>query len=119
MATITPTTTSLQPAGAITHAVWTPLANGDVGAAVYAWPGADRSFAVTGTFGTGGTLVWQGSNDLTSPTNWFTLSDPQGTALSLTSSKFKQIEEYALWMRPSVTAGDGTTALTVNFLASR
>lgn len=74
----------------------------------------DRSVQVSGTFGTGGTLVIQGSND---GANWYTLNDLQGTALSFASARLEGISEMPLYVRPFVSAGDGTTDLDVYLVA--
>lgn len=78
---------------------------------------ADRSVAVTGTFG-GATVTLQGSND---GTNWFTLKDPLGNNLTWTSSTattgLKQIGEITLYLRP-ITAGGTGTSVVVTVLAS-
>jgi hypothetical protein len=105
--------------GASTHLAWGPLASGDDGEPVGQFPGADRSVQVTGTFGAGGSVVFEGSNDLDAPTNWFTLTDPQGNPLSFSTARLEQISEYTVWARPRVVGGDGTTALTVRVLVSR
>jgi hypothetical protein len=95
-------------------ASWTALLNGDDGEALK-MPGAnDRSVQVVGTFGSGGTLVIEGSND--GGATWGTLNDPQGNALSFTSSKVEAIQELTASIRPRVTAGDGTTSLAVHVL---
>lgn len=95
---------------------WTPLANGDTGAPVQTGPWADASVQVHGTFGTGGSMTFQGSND---GTNWFPLTDPQGNAITKTAAALEQISEIAHFLRPNVTAGDGTTSLTVIVFAGR
>lgn len=96
----------------IKSVVWGSLVNGDAGDAagpdMALW--SDRSIQVTGTFGAAGTVVLEGSND---GNNWFTLNSPQGTALSFTAAGLKQVLEGALYVRPHVTAGDGTTAIAV------
>lgn len=97
---------------------WTPLANGDDGQAWDTQDFRDVSIQVLGTFGAGGNLRWEGSNEVT-PTNWHTLNDPQANALDVTSAKTEQVLENTRWMRPRVTAGDGTTALTVRLWAGR
>ena len=66
---------------------------------------------VIGTFGSGGTVVWEGSND--GGTTWATLSDLQGTAISRTTAAIKTCQDFALLQRARVTAGDGDTALSV------
>jgi hypothetical protein len=95
---------------------WTPLLNGDSGAP-YSMAGfADRSVQVTGTFGAGGTVLVEGSND---GTNYVTLSDPQGVALSKTAAALQEISQISRFIRPRVSAGDGTTSISVTLLARR
>lgn len=108
-----------QKIGEMRHITWTGLLNGDVGAAVSLAEFADKSIQFTGTFGAGGTIVLQGSNDLTSPTNWFTLTDPQTSSISKTAAALEQVIEQTVWVRPNVTAGDGTTSLTAKLLCRR
>ena len=108
--------------------IWGPLHNGDVGAAVGTTIGygassqqapgggllsgfADKTVQVVGTFGAGGTATIQGSND--AGANWFTLNDPFNNQLTLSTAVLKEITEAIIWIRPSITAGDGTTNLTV------
>lgn len=92
------------------------LANGDTGAPVEMPAFADRSIQVVGTFGSGGNLRIQGSND---GTNYATLTDPQGNDLNITAAKIEQVTEVVRYIRPNVTAGDGTTNLTVILLVRR
>jgi hypothetical protein len=98
---------------------WAGMANTDVGvgpdgvtatgfkSAEY----MDRSFQVKGTFGVGGTMLIEGSND--GGTTWATLNDAFGNALSFTTAGIKQVTEMVEMIRPRVSAGDGTTALAV------
>lgn len=95
---------------------WTGLLNGDFGAPVQWVDYADRCVQVTGTFGTGGSVTLQGSND---GTNWATMADPQGNALTFTATKLEQALELPVYVRPAVTAGDGTTNLTVTICMRR
>ena len=46
-------------------------------------------------------------------TNYFGLKDPQGNALSLTAAGGDMVSEVVTHVRPRVTAGDGSTDLTV------
>jgi hypothetical protein len=95
---------------------WTPLLNGDSGAP-FQMPGfADRSVQIRGTFGVGGTVLVEGSND---GVNYATLNDAQGAALSKTSAALSQISQTTKLIRPRVSAGDGTTSITVTLLARR
>ena len=88
---------------------WGPMANGDVGNSQGYTGSADRTFQVTGTFGSGGTVVLEGSLD---GANWFPLHDPLGAAISKTSAGLSAVLEHCPFIRPHVTAGDGTTAIT-------
>jgi len=117
MATVTATVSEVKAFGEnATIVSWTPLPNGDVGSAIE-MPGAtERSIQFSGTFGVGGTIVFQGSND---GTNWVTLTDPQGNAISKTAAAIEKVQEVTRFVRPSVTAGDGDTALTATLLLRR
>lgn len=95
---------------------WSGLANGETGDAISVAEFADRSVQVSGTFGSGGTVVLEGSND---GTNWATLNDLQGDALSLSAAKIEGVSELTYQVRPRVTAGDGTTDITVTLFARR
>lgn len=65
----------------------------------------------------GATLVIQGSND---KTNWGTLNNAQGLALSVTATTApKQVVERPLWLRPLVSGGGGTEDWTVTLLMRR
>lgn len=97
---------------------WTPLANGDDGQWLDLHDFPDVSVQVFGTFGVGGNLRIEGSNELV-PTNAATLNDPQANALDFTAAKIEQVLENVRWIRPRVTAGDGTTALSVCIWAGR
>lgn len=117
MATVTPTVLQLEGFGdAITY-TYTNMANGDVGAPIAAAQWADRTVQVFGTFGAGGTLTVQGSND--GGTTWATVNDPSSTALTATAAKVKSVLEITRQLRPNITAGDGTTSLTVVILVRR
>jgi len=91
---------------------WLGLLNGDVGRECDIAEYADLTvtFNITpgGSFGLGGTIVLEGSNDLV---NWFTLTDAQGNAISKTAAAIEVVEEAPRYIRPNVTAGDGTTNL--------
>jgi hypothetical protein len=88
----------------------------DVGLPIEMPGSADRSVQISGTLGAGGSLRIEGSND---GTNYATLTDPQGNALDLTSLKIETVMEITRYIRPRVTAGDGTTSLTCTILVRR
>jgi len=89
---------------------WTALPASLAGPSVSGPGWTDRSVQVTGTFGVGATVTLQGSND---GTNWFTLHDPFANLLSFTAAGFAEVTEIALFMRPNVAGGDGTTSINV------
>lgn len=91
---------------------WSPLATGDTGEPLQGTGLSDRSVQFTGTFG-GATVVLEGSND---GTNWVTLTDPAGVALSFTAAGLKQILQITRYMRPNVSGGAGV-AIICNLLA--
>lgn len=95
---------------------WANMANGNVGGEIDLTDYSDRSVQVEGTFGSGGTCVIQGTNDLT---NWETLRDPSSTSLSLNSAGIHGILELTAQIRPNITEGDSTTSLTVTLVVRR
>lgn len=102
---------------------WTGLLNGDTGAPVFLPEHGDRSVQVTGTFGVGGTCVFQGNNDdpdiTPVPVNYYSLTDPALTVISFTAAGGETVLDPTVFVRPNVTAGDGTTSLTVRMYARR
>ncbi len=132
MANITPAVTRVLGMGSLDgyQVVWGPMANGDVGigvgsaigdgAGATTVPGsgffsgfADKSVQVEGTFGAGGSIAVEGTND-GNVLHYRQLTDPQGTTIAIASAGIKAITEAVIWVRPHVTAGDGTTAVTVS-----
>lgn len=113
---------------------WTGLLNGDDGAPFVCPNRADKSVQVLGTFGVGGNARIEGTNkqaysitpgtsgggtNLLLPTTDFApLNDPQGNALDVAAAKIEQVLENPNAIRPRITAGDGTTSLTVIMLVS-
>lgn len=116
MATRNPTTTTLPTLvdyNRVTIVTWTGLLNSDDGAPIEQPSFADRTVAFTGTFGVGGTVQVEGSID---GTNYFVLTDPQGNNISKTAAGLESVSEAVRYIRPKVTAGDGTTSLTCTML---
>lgn len=93
-------------------ATWADLALGDTGDSLPFSQYTDKSVQVFGIFG-GATVALEGSND---GVHWSPLTDPQGNDLLITSSKIEMVTEATLQVRPNITGGDGTTALTVCLL---
>ncbi|GAA0586678.1 hypothetical protein ACFQH5_20250 [Halomonas salifodinae] len=117
MATINPTVTTLRD-GLVMKVVYETLTTtNDVGAELPFAEWFDRTVQATGTFGSGGTVVWEGSND--GGTTWATLKDRQGNALSFTAAGLGAVDGITELARPRVTAGDGTTDINVSVLCLR
>lgn len=98
----------------VSKTIWTGLLNGDTGLPQTGALLPDKSVQVSGTFGVGGSVSIKGSND---NATWFTLTDPQGNALVFTAAGMEQISENPQHMMPEVTAGDGSTSLTVTIVS--
>jgi hypothetical protein len=117
MATIKPTIEQFVDGDTGTIRVtWANMANGDVGQPVKYTMCPDRSVQLAGTLGAGGSARWEGSND---EINYVVLTDPQANALDFTSLKIETVMEVPLSSRPRITAGDGTTSLTVTAIMRR
>lgn len=87
---------------------WAAVPNGNQGSP-YAGDWFSAYFQVTGTFGAGGSVQMEGSND---GVNWVILPG----AVALVAAGFFAPATAGVrpkFVRPNVTAGDGTTALTV------
>lgn len=92
---------------------WAAIPNGNQGDAA-GGPYRSASFQASGTFGSGGSVKLEGSND---GSTWADLS----SAARTTAGFFAALGagEHPRFIRPNVTAGDGTTAITVTgFLAN-
>lgn len=89
-------------------ATWT-LGNADTGNAADMHRWSDRTVQVVGTFGAA-TVVIQGSND---NTNWVTLNDSNGAALSFTAAGMKVILENPIWIRAVSSGGTGTAVSVI------
>lgn len=87
---------------------WSAVPNGNQGAGWRLPPFRTAFFEATGTFGAGGSVQLEGSND---GTNYFKLSPAALTAAGVFAALANN--EYPMFIRPNVTAGDGTTAITV------
>lgn len=92
---------------------WEGMTTNDTGMPVNVALWADKSIHIFGNFGSGATVVWQGSNDPRAnpkhddhaSATWLTLTDPQGNALSKTAEAIEQVLENTWWVRPKVTGG--------------
>jgi hypothetical protein len=97
--------------GLTTLITWAGLtqASADVGDGAMTNKYPERTVQAIGTFGVGGSMALQGSND---GTNWGALKDAYGVLIALTTSVPVAIGDNPLFIRPAITAGDGTTNLS-------
>ena len=99
---------------------WTGLTNAssDTGDPYSGYDDAIRLVQVTGTFGAGGTVLIEGSL-LDSLATYGQMHDTAGSDLSFGDSRVEQMQEGPVVYRPRVSAGDGTTDLTVTVIETR
>jgi len=117
MATRAATVTRIETYGDKAHVIsWAGLLNGDDGAPIEMPGSADRSIQFQGTFGVGGTIVLEGSNN---GTDYHPLTDPQGNDISKTAADLEAVTELTRFIRPRVSAGDGSTTLVATLLVKR
>jgi len=96
--------------GGTVRITWAGLLAGDTGESVNMGIfGVNRSVHIYGTFG-GATAVLQVRGNASA--NWQSATDPQGNAISKGAEALEEIEESTGGLRPALTGGDGTTALT-------
>ena len=95
---------------------WTTLVSANANGSPYQ-PERLRAVRATvqaiGTWDTA-TLVLQGSND---GTNWYTLNDAQGTAISFTADGYAELNTASLYIRPSTSSHGAGTDLDVILVA--
>lgn len=94
---------------------WAGLLSGDTAEPLAIPLYADKSVSVEGTLGPA-TVTIKGSLD---GVNYYTLSDPQGNALTFTTAtkRLEAILENVVYVMPEVSGADGTTNAIVNLLA--
>ncbi len=111
MATIAFTSTVAP--GGVNLYTFTPLTQtgSDVTTALYGPDFPEKEVQVFGTFGAAGNVAIEGSLD--GGTTWAVLNDIDGTSLNVTAASIVKVRETLGRIRARVTAGDGTTSLTV------
>ena len=108
MATVNPTVAPIG-SGALV-VTWGPLANGDVGALYNVADFGDNTVTFEGTAGAGANIQLEGCNHPSDTPR--VLVDPQGNAIAKAVASIEQVLEAPAYIRPNVTAGDGTTSWT-------
>lgn len=104
---------------------WANITNGNSGDAYELPTMPDKTVTFTGTFGAGGSVTMYGSNNEADvgvepgSGTWVALVDPQGNPITKTGAAIEVILDCPRFICPRVTAGDGTTSITVTVTASR
>jgi hypothetical protein len=88
--------------------------NGDVGSAVELGVRTPLSVQTDGTYGSGGTIVLEGSND---GSTWSILVNNAGANISCTAACVHGIRDRPRFIRPRISAGTGSIALNVRLFA--
>lgn len=86
----------------VTFYEWLNITEADTGKPIEMPAGADKTVTIDGDFGTSGDGQLQGSND---KSNWYPLTDPDGSNISLTVAGMKLIRENPRYIRPAVVNG--------------
>lgn len=100
---------SMVGAGKAMKVSWSTVTTGDVGQAFEIPMSSEKSIQCEGTFA-GATCTMQGSND---GSNWQTLTDLAGNALTFAAAGLKGVRETVRYIRPSVAAGAGSLNITM------
>lgn len=108
---------------------YTKLTGTENEAVVYLWEGVgqsdtcqpvkipqydDATVSAFGTFGASASIALEGSPEVESnPTNYYSMSSSSTTiALTITATA-KVVDENAIWYRPAISNGDGSTDIDV------
>ncbi len=105
--------------GRTTRHTWTLTTADGTGDAISIPGAADRTVQFLGTFGSA-TVLMEGSlvdDPSADDTDWFTLTDGQGTAISFTAKGGEFVAENTLWLRPRLSVAGSGAAITVRLLS--
>jgi hypothetical protein len=94
---------------------WAGMATGDTGEPFESLDWGDLTVTFSGTFGVGTTAKLRGSNN---GTDYFDLTDPQGNAISKSSSAMEAVTETPRYIRPEISGGSAD-AVDCQILARR
>jgi hypothetical protein len=93
---------------------WSDMALNDDGQPIILTRFNDRTIHVSGTFGSGGLVVMEGSND---GVEYLAMRDVFNNVISASTAKLITLTEVPVYVRPRVTGGDGTTSITLTVAA--
>lgn len=112
MSTITPTYPAPSGSESLTNIrqyKWA-MTGADTGVSVLSGNFGDKTISVIGGTWGSATLLVEGSND---GTNFITLTDPQGNAVSKTADFIETLEENPLYIRVRTSGGSGSVLPTI------
>src|SRR5258706_4000685 len=95
---------------------WTPMKFGDTAQPIVSGALVDHSIQCEGLFGAGTNIQIQGSND---GQNYHALTDPYSNTINMGSAQLRQTTEDTVWIKPVISAGDGTANLTITVCIRR
>ena len=106
----------------VIRAEWTGITATGPGRCLDAFAYPDKTVVLSGTIGSGTTVVIQGSNTATSvlttgAAGFYTLTDQSDNALSLSTGKAETIAQNPQYIRPLVTAKNANTNVKVTIMA--
>lgn len=110
-----PNPTKVDKSGATVLHTWQLLTADAIGNEIQRPGASDRTVQFVGANWGAATAILEGSLN---KTNWFTLTDGQGNAISFTDDGGEMISENVLWIRPRLSVG-GTLADVTVLLLSR
>ncbi len=94
---------------------WAITSTNTEGLSIDAHEYGDRSVQFAGSFD-GASVSLQGSND---GTNWATLTDPQGNALTKSASALETVMEVPRYTKVTSSGGGGSQSITVSLFCRR
>jgi hypothetical protein len=98
---------------------WEAMPAGDEGEAVWLPASVDKTVEISGVFG-GATCAFKGTNeDAADSANDKTLQDVHAGLISKAARDIVVLEQAPARIYPKVTGGDGSTAITVRFIARK
>jgi len=107
MAVITAIPVEITARGDHGHVIpWLALTNLDTGNPIEMIGSAKRTVQVSGTFGSGGKAIIEGSNN---GTDYSTLMDDFGNELKFNSAGISTVSVLTRYIRPRITAGSGAS----------
>ena len=101
---------SATPDESVLRVTWPAVTEADTCTPVSFPAWCERTAQVFGTFGAGGAVTMQGSND---GTNFATMNNRQGAGIVVTAAGLATSQDLPVWVRPLISAGTGVSVSIV------